>query len=135
MYASILIPIIFDDEHDSAASFRAAQALADEGATFTVLHVMESIPTYVANDISSEILAKSRQEVKTALAKAAEALPNAKTELASGHAGRAILDYAENHDIDCIIIASQLPGFANLLLGSTADRVVRHAKCSVHVIR
>lgn len=135
MYTSILVPILFDDSHDSDASFRAALALADEGASFTVLHVMESIPTYVANEISSDILANSRQEMQDALAKAAEALPGAKTELVSGHAGRTILDYADQHGIDCIVIASHLPGLSNLLLGSTADRVVRHAKCSVHVIR
>jgi len=135
MYKNILVPIIFDEKHDSAASYRAARALADVDAAFTVLHVMESIPAYVVNDIPFELLANSRKEVALALAQSASALPGASTELVSGHAGRVIVDYADQHDVDCIVIASHVPGLANILLGSTADRVVRHAKCSVHVIR
>jgi nucleotide-binding universal stress UspA family protein len=43
--------------------------------------------------------------------------------------------YASENGYDCIVIASHVPGFENIFLGSTADRVVRHAKCAVHVIR
>ena len=135
MYKNILVPIVFDDQHDSDAAYRAARVLADDGATFTVLHVMESIPTYVANEIPSELLESSRKEIKDALAQSAAALPGANTDLVSGNAGRVIVSYAEEHDVDCIVIASHVPGLSNILLGSTADRVVRHAKCAVHVIR
>ena len=34
-----------------------------------------------------------------------------------------------------IVIASHDPGLADYLLGSTAGRVVRHAHCSVLVVR
>ena len=69
------------------------------------------------------------------LREAASALPGAEIALQSGHAGREIVDFAEHNMIDCIVMASHKPGLSNLLLGSTADRVVRHARCSVHVIR
>ena len=52
-----------------------------------------------------------------------------------GHAGTSILEYAEEHGCDCIVIASHRPGLGDYLLGSTAARVVRHAACSVHVMR
>lgn len=135
MYKNILVPVIIGEDHDQTASFIAAQSLADEGAEFTVLHVMESIPSYVLNEIPSELVKTARQETETALKAAATRLPGATTVLLSGHAGRSILDYAEDHDIDCIVIASHVPGLSNLFLGSTADRVVRHAKCAVHVLR
>ena len=135
MYRNILLPVVFDKGHDTQASFLVAQRLAEEDASVTVLHVVETIPAYVSNQIPEEVLAHSRDENKKQLAIAARAIPGAKTVMVNGHAGRAIVDYAREHDVDCIILASHLPGLENYLLGSTADRVVRHAPCSVHVIR
>lgn len=135
MLKNILIPVIFDEHHDTQASFIVARALADEGAKFTVVHVLETIPSYVAAEIPSEVLANTRREVEEALVQSAKAIPGAVPVLISGNAGRAIVDYASEHNIDCIIIASHRPGLGDFFLGSTASRVVRHAKCSVHVIR
>ncbi|NIZ61340.1 universal stress protein [Sedimentitalea sp. CY04] len=135
MYKHILIPVLFDDRHDTQASYLAARALADDDAKFTVVHVMESIPSYVTAEIPSEVLTKTRNEVEKALNQSARALPGAEALLISGHAGRAIVDFADESDVDCIVLASHRPGFEDLFLGSTAARVVRHAKCSVHVIR
>lgn len=53
----------------------------------------------------------------------------------TGHAARTILDVAEEVDSDVVILASHNPGFADHFLGSVAGRVVRHAHCSVHVVR
>lgn len=135
MYKHILIPVIFDAQHDTQGSFLVARALGGEGAKFTVLHVMEPIPSYAVAQIPAEILAKSRGDVEKDLKQLAAGLPGATTELTSGNAGRAIVDYASGHGIDCIVLASHRPGLSNIFLGSTADRVVRHAQCAVHVIR
>ena len=34
-----------------------------------------------------------------------------------------------------VLTEERVPGFEDIFLGSTADWVVRHAKCAVHVIR
>lgn len=135
MYKHILVPVVFDETHDTQASFLAARALADEGASFTVIHVMEAIPSYAATQIPAELLARSRDELERNLKQAAKGLPDAKALLVSGHAGRTIVDFANDNEVDCIVIASHRPAIQDYFLGSTADRVVRHAKCSVHVIR
>lgn len=135
MYKNILVPVLLDENHNPQASYLAAQALADEGAKFTVLHVMETIPTYALAEIPDDVLERSRNEVEQSLKQLADGLPRATPVLASGHAGRFVVDYASNNGIDCIVIASHVPGISNIFLGSTADRVVRHAKCAVHVIR
>ena len=135
MYKNILVPILVDDEHNAETSFQAAQALADENASFTILHVMESIPGYVVSQLPEELLNKSKAQTEEALEKASAALPGSKTQLISGHAGRSIVDYASENDIDCIVIESHQPGIEDFFLGSTASRVVRHAACAVHVIR
>ncbi len=135
MYKNILIPVVFDDDHDTAASMKAAQTLADDGAAFTVMHVMDEIPGYAFYQVPSELLEDARTRSTDDLKKMAETLPGASTVLASGHAGRQIVNQASDLGCDCIIVASHVPGFEDIFLGSTADWVVRHAKCAVHVIR
>ena len=135
MYQNILIPVLLDEEHDATASFEAAQALADQNANFTVLHVIEAIPAYVTAQIPDAMLADTHATVENQLKEAAAALPGAKAAIITGHAGAAIVEYVEDHKIDCVIVASHRPGFQDFFLGSTASRVVRHASCSVHVIR
>ncbi len=135
MYKDILVPVLFDEEHDTQASYLVAKALASNGAQFTVMHVLEAIPAYVEIEIPNETLAKTSHEVEKSLIQSARALPGAAVRLSTGHAGRRIVNYAEEHDIDCIVLASHRPGFEDIFLGSTASRVVRHAKCSVHIIR
>ncbi len=135
MYTNILVPVLFDDGHDTQGAFQVAKALADDGARFTVIHILEEIPTYVAAEIPVMTLTSSREKAQHALTESAKALPDAKTMLLSGHAGRAIVDCAEKNGIDCIVLASHKPGLEDFFLGSTASRVVRHAKCAVHVLR
>lgn len=135
MYSNILVPIILDGAHDAAPSFAAARALSCADAAFTVLHVLEEIPSYAQTEVPGDVLAAKRQEIAHALTEAAKGLPGARAQVISGHSGQSILAYADAHDIDCIIIASHKPGLEDYFLGSTAARVVRHAKCAVHVIR
>jgi nucleotide-binding universal stress UspA family protein len=52
-----------------------------------------------------------------------------------GHTYKVILDVADEKEVDLIVIASHRPGFQDYYLGSTAAKVVRHANCSVHVVR
>ena len=48
---------------------------------------------------------------------------------------REILAQAEDDKSDLIIIGCHTPGLADYLLGPNAARVVRHASCSVFVVR
>jgi len=135
MYKNILVPVVLGEGHDNQISIDAARQLADDNAQVTVLHVREPIPAFVAAEIPDDLLAATQREFQNDLQRVADAYSGAKPVLVSGNAGRSIVEYAEEHDVDCIIIASHKPGLQNLLLGSTANRVVHHAKCSVHVIR
>ncbi|MFY0693366.1 MAG: universal stress protein [Paracoccaceae bacterium] len=135
MYKNILVPVVLGEGHNHDASFAAARQLAGEDARFTVLYVREPIPAYVAAEIPDGILADSRSGYEDDLKKLAAGLPGAEPAVVNGNAGRAIVDYAEANGIDCIVIASHKPGLQNLLIGSTANRVVHHAQCTVLVIR
>ncbi|MGH1355243.1 MAG: universal stress protein [Thalassovita sp.] len=135
MYTDILVPVSFDSERDSKGALEIAQAISAEGATVTLIHVMESIPGYAISYIPTEYVSDSRIAIEKELAEMGAALPNAKAVVIEGHSGRTIVDWAGENGIDCIVIASHRPGMQDLLLGSTAANVVRHAKCAVHVLR
>ncbi len=135
MYTNILLPVLFGKDHDTESAFQIAQALAGDGTQFTIIHVLEPIPSYAAAEIPAHILKERHAEAEAALQALADKLSGAKTAFASGQAGRAIVQYARENSTDCIVLASHKPGLENFFLGSTADRVVRHATCAVHVIR
>ena len=68
----------------------------------------------------------------------------AKVDLAEGAAAisvrfgdvyQEILAHANKIGADLIIVASHKPNVSDYLLGTTAARVVRHAACSVFVVR
>lgn len=46
-----------------------------------------------------------------------------------------VLDEAEKTGADLVVIGSHRPTMASYLLGSNASTIVRHAKCSVLVVR
>ena len=135
MYKNILVPVVFGGDQKNFASIDVARALAAEGAKFTVMHVIESMPNYATSQIPTDVLDRVRAEIEKSLSDAAKALPGAKTQLISGHAGSTIIEYANETNVNCIVMASHRPEFSDLFLGSTAARVVRHANCAVHVIR
>lgn len=136
MYSNILVPVVF--EHDPAPdkAIAVARALASKGAKIVLLHVVEAIPPYAEAYLTQEIFERNVRESGERLAKLAEqAGEGVKAEVVQGHAARSILEFAEKHKSDCIVISSHKPGFEDYLIGSTAGRVVRHAPCAVQVLR
>ncbi len=135
MYHNILVPISFDEERDVSGPLKLAELLATDDAKITLLHVVEQIPGYAISYMPPDYLEGTRKAIKQELDQLAAKLPGAEGVLIEGHSGRSILDWADEHGPDLIIIASHRPGMQDLLLGSTASQVVRHAACAVHVVR
>lgn len=135
MYHNILVPISFDAERDTSASLKLAQLLATPDAKITLLHVVEHIPDYAISYMPTEYLTEARKAIQTELDNLAAQIPNAHGAVVEGHSGRTILDWTDANKPDLIVMASHRPGMQDLLLGSTTNHVVRHAKCAVHVVR
>lgn len=135
MYQNILVPISFDADRDTSGPLKLAQLLASPEAKVTLLHVVEHIPGYAISYMPEDYLKAARDAIQEQLDEMAAPLPNASGVVIEGHSGRSILDWAESNSPDLIIIASHRPGMQDLLLGSTASQVVRHAACAVHVVR
>jgi nucleotide-binding universal stress UspA family protein len=52
-----------------------------------------------------------------------------------GHAGRAIVEEAERHGADAVVVGHRGSGRASLILGSTANHVIHHTDLPVVVVR
>jgi len=135
MYKKVLVPVALDHSRSFKAALDVARLLSDDGAVVTVLNVIEKMPSYV-DEYLPESHSKARiSEVETELKAELGGVLDAKPVVISGRAGSAIVDYAVEYGFECIVITSHRPGLTDYFLGSTAARVVRHAPCSVHVIR
>lgn len=136
MYKTILVPIDMSHIEIGKAMIDVAREQGGDDARIILLHVIEDIPNWVAAEIPSGVLDNSRQSVQRELqAIATAASVKADVEIRSGHPYKTILDKADEVDADLIIVASHKPGLQDYLIGSTAAKVVRHANCSVLVVR
>ena len=135
MYKNILVPVSFEADRNAQGAMEIAKALRADGGSITCLHVMEQLPKYATEYLPEGHLETAKADVVESLKSLVEGVDNAATVVMDGHSSRTILNYAENNGADLIIIASHQPGMQDYLLGSTAAKVVRHAKCAVHVLR
>ena len=136
MYSSILVPIEMSNVPNARAMIELARSVGDENTKITLLHVFEEIPTWAATNLPKDIMNDSIESAKGELQSAAESYgDNVESQVRVGHAYKTILDTAEETGADMIIVQSHQPGLQDYFLGSTAAKVVRHARCSVLVVR
>jgi len=137
MYKSILVPV--DLSHDAVAPriLAVARLLAGGHGRITLLTVVEPAPAYVMAQIPEEVLAANREHTRTALdaLAAREGFPGQAQIRHGAAAATEILAEAERIGAEAIILGSHRPDLSDYLLGSTAARVVRHARCTVVVER
>lgn len=102
--------------------------------------VMTNYPA-IARDIEGELaekLQKDLNEIKADLDRVDNASVYAEVFIDHTHrnAGRAIVEYASDKDINLILIGSHgLGGFKGTILGSVSNQVVQHAECKVLLIK
>lgn len=140
MFKTVLVPVDVGQTEAAATALSAARELCErEGTQVTLLNVIESVPAYVSSQIPDHVHQQIIVDANAALKKMVEDnnLPaNTKTLVREGHPSTTILDLSQELRADVIVVASHDPGgLADYLLGSVAGRVVRHAHCSVLVVR
>lgn len=135
MYKKVLLPVSFEEGRDSEKALGVAKLLADPGMPVTVLHVVEEVPPYIVQYLPDNQLEKNFEDIEKILRDRFAGVPDLEVDVIEGHAGYSIVEYATENNYDCIVISSHRPGLQDYFLGSTAARVVRHAPCSVHVVR
>ncbi len=134
MYNKIIVALGLSHGHGVTALDLARRLLAADG-TIIALHVLEPVPGYASYYLTSDHEPEIRKTAEAAIRERVGEQADAEVVVLSGHPGSTITEYAEEVGADCIIVGSHKPELQDYLLGSTAARVVRHAPCSVHVLR
>ena len=136
MYKTILVPTDIAHLAEGKLTTDLAVAHASDDTRIVLLYVVEEIPGWASVAIPAEIIQKSTTDAQDEL----KAMANASGRkmdmiVRTGHSYSTILDVAAEVKSDLIIITSHRPGVQDYFLGSTAAKVVRHAPCSVLVVR
>ena len=134
MYKKIIVSLALD-HGISQQALAIARTLRSEGGEILAVHVYETPGGTVSAYVSEEDMARGHAIALERLHDRVAGLDDVKAVMLRGHSGRAITDYAGEIGADCIIVGSHKPGLSDYFLGSTASRIVRHAPCSVHVLR
>lgn len=140
MTAKILVAL--DLEHGSANDTllrSATRIAAAEGADIDLLTVIDAAPPAVVEFMQpgyEELVAKGVEAKLDEIAAGLDAGGGRiETSVRFGGVYKEILAHAAKIDADLIITGSHRPSVADFLLGTNAARVVRHAECSVLVVR
>jgi nucleotide-binding universal stress UspA family protein len=141
MFKSVLVPIDLSDEHSWKKALPVAVPLC---RTFEArLHLLTVVPDFglpvVAQYFPEGYEAKAREhaakELKALAARELPADTSVQCVVVEGKVYQEILSAAERLAIDLIVMGSHRPELKDFLLGPNAAKVVRHATCSVMVVR
>jgi universal stress protein F len=136
LYKSVLIPVDLANVARINSLVDQASVYSSSNSKVILLNVVEEIPGWAAVELPRGIIDKSVQSSLVKLkALAASASIEVEVEVRVGHPYKTILEVAEEKSAELIIVASHQPELQNYFLGSTAAKVVRHATCSVLVVR
>ncbi len=136
MYKTILVPIDMAHLAKGKTNIDLVAQHAAAGAKIILLNVVEEIPGWAAVELPAGLIEQSIKAAQSELkAISTAAGMEVETEVRTGHSYNTILEVAREKQADLILIASHRPGLQDYFLGSTAAKVVRHARCSVLVVR
>ena len=116
----ILLPTDFSPASEPARRV-AVEMARENGATLHIVHV---VPPVTDPSLPAEQLTKLAQEIGGGL--------SVTTALLDGFAGREIVRYAQERQIDLIVVGTHgRTGISRAILGSVAESLVRLAPCLV----
>lgn len=138
------ILVAYDESSQARAALEHALTTFPE-AELTVVHITDPREWVYVDDIgggyySDEAFDRAHESADDILSEA-EALARehgveVSTDIETGRPADAIVQFAEEHDIDHIVMGSHgRRGLSRFLLGSVAEAVVRRSPVSVTVVR
>ena len=139
-FKSILVPIDFSETSIKALDYAVAMA-GEFGSQIYVVHILEfpavfnatSQPSYAIWD--KEVKKAATDRLSGLIEEKVDELITVNSEVRFGRAYQGICKSAQARKADLIVIGTHgFTGLKHLFLGSTAERVVRHAPCSVLTI-
>jgi nucleotide-binding universal stress UspA family protein len=141
MYKKILIPVDLAQESSWRTALPSAinQARTEGARLHVVTVVPEDVLPVVAAHLPKNFGHRLVEEGEKHLAEfvkehVTDEVP-VQCHVGQGTIYGEILRIAKDEDVDLIVMMSHRPGMKDYLIGANAARVVRHANCSVLVVR
>ena len=138
---TILVPTDFSRPAKEAVRYASALA-KDYGAALCVVFVYEpmmivdGLESYAVVRSTEQVVKQVRAQLGAFVRDEIDELIPARTEVRIGKPYREIVAAAKDARADLIVMATHgYTGLKHALIGSTAERVVRHAPCPVLVVR
>ena len=140
MFKKLLVPVDLSDLPMMKASLDTAKTLAKTwDAEVRLVYVMPFVPASYLEYVPGDFESNERQRSKDELAVLAKDLGLAEgkvtTAIRQGGVYHEVLAEAGETLCDLIVVSSHWPTMVTYLTGSHATNIVRHASCSVLVLR
>jgi nucleotide-binding universal stress UspA family protein len=140
MFEKLLIPVDLTEPELTKQALDEALAIAKgTGAKLRFVNVQSLVPVafidYIPANFDEELRTAAEQELAEVAAKVDYPQDRVSTIVRFGAIYPEVLAEAEDWGADLIVLSSHRPAMSTYLLGSNAKTIVRHAKCSVLVVR
>ena len=140
MFKTILVPVDIDDVETARPAIDRAVALANASeGTLRLIYVRSLLPETFMEFVPPDLDEAQRRDAEKKIAEIAAGIALPEDRLSSvvqaGSVYNEVLNEADRLAADLIVVGSHRPTMAAYLLGSNAATIVRHAKCSVLVVR
>ncbi len=138
-FTTVLLPMDFSS-HAEAACAAGLEMATRDGAKVIALHVlpisdlvMGEYPVTMVDQLQTDLQADAEQRMQAWVGKQSGSIESL---VLWGNPPIDICRIAEERHADLIVTSTHgRTGLAHLFMGSVAERVVRHAPCSVLVVR
>ena len=141
MYDTILVPIDLDSpESYSLVLPRAVEAARNCGGRLVLLTVVPDdyarfAQIYTEEDLGAKLRAHAKEDLDKLIEERVPKDVTVRELVYSGRPARTILRVAEDLPADLIVMAPHDPGSTTFRLGSVTEKVVRHAPCTMMIMR
>ena len=134
----ILVPVDFDPVSECALNY-AKSLIEGLPVSLHVLHVV-FVPRILNEEMTlalqAELVEAAKSKMEALISKEEAQRMKAIVQINAGSPFHEIIQYAERHAIDLIVMGTHGRGpWAQALLGGVADKVVRTAPCPVLTVR
>lgn len=138
-YQHILLALDLTEESSQVAE-KAVMVTQQNGATLSLVHVIEPLSFAYGGDVPMDLSTIQEQLDEHAQQRLVELAAQLEVEIkqthvVTGHTESEIHRIANETDIDLIVVGSHGRHGLSLLLGSTANGVLHGAKCDVLAVR
>ncbi|MBA1157900.1 universal stress protein [Microvirga mediterraneensis] len=140
MFKTILVPVDLGEVDQAQPAIDKAVELANaSGGSLRLIYVRAIVPVtymeFMPPTFDDEQQGESEKKLAELAARVALPAERVSAVVRLGSVYNEVLDEAEKTGADLVVIGSHRPTMATYLLGSNAATIVRHAKCSVLVVR